>query len=175
MSYSVIYSTHTDNAAKLSGAIVAAVGPEGLLYDGKLMEAPDFAKDADLLFVGFWTTANNCDQSVKDFLQGLHHKKIAFFGSCGFGDEASGHFDIVKNNVLKNLDDSTNTVLGFYLVNGRIGYQYLARGRADNWDPKKDFHYPSFKKFYKADEGHPTVAELKAAGEWAKGIVAKAE
>lgn len=171
MSYSVIYSTHTDNAVKLASAIVGALGSDGLVYDGRLIGAPDFAKEADVVFVGFWTTANSCDKGVQALLSGLKGKKIAIFGSCGFGSDQA-HFDTVKANVLKFVDPS-DTVVGFYLVNGRIGQDFVAKALASNGKEGEDFHYPKYREFYKADIGHPTVDELKACGEWAKGCLAK--
>lgn len=173
MSYSVVYSTHTDNAVKLSSAIVSSLGPDGLLYDGKLALAPEVFKDADVIFVGFWTTKNSADATIAALLGSLKNKKIALFGSCGFGNEADGHFDLVKKNVL-SLVDPSNTVLGFYITVGRIGQQFVEKGKASNWDPKVDFHFPYFEKFYKQDEGHPTAEEIAKAGEWAKEVIRKA-
>ena len=169
MSYSVIYSTHTDNAVKLASRIVTALGSEELVYDGKVAGVPDFALDADIVFVGFWTTANSCDKLVQGLLAKLAGKRIAIFGTCGFGSDQE-HFDTVKKNVLSFVDPTTK-VEGFYLVNGRIGQDFVNKAIVSDGAEGEDFHYPNYRKFYKEDIGHPTEEELIACGEWAKNIV----
>lgn len=171
MTYSIIYSTHTDNAVKLATAIQCALGTDRLVYDGRLAGCPDFAKQADVVFVGFWTTANSCDKLVQGLLSSLKGKKIAIFGTCGFGTEKDGHFDLVKKNVLSHVDPS-NTVLGFYLCNGRIGQDFVRKAVESAGAPGEDFHYPPFREHYKDDIGHPTLDELKACGEWAQKVAA---
>lgn len=172
MSYSVIYSTHTDNVIKLAGQIEASLGKDGLLFDGRVEAAPEFAKDADVVFVGFWTTKNSADSKIADLLKTLKGKKIALFGTCGFGSDEK-HFTIVKNNVLKLVDPSSQ-VLGFFICPGRIGYEYVAKAKEANGDPKVDFHFPSYLKFYQEDEGHPNSEDLTKVSVWAKETYKKA-
>ena len=169
MKYSVIYSTHTDNAVKLASRIVTALGSDDLVFDGKVAGCPQFALDADLIFVGFWTTANSCDKLVQALLAKLSHRRIALFGTCGFGSDQA-HFDLVKKNVLSFVPADAK-VEGFYLVNGRIGQDFVQRALASNGAAGEDFHYPNFRKFYA--QGHPTEQELVACADWAKEIAAK--
>ena len=168
MSYSVIYSTHTDNAVKLASRIVTALGDEELVFDGKVAGCPDFALEADTVFVGFWTTANSCDKLVQNLLAKLKGKRIALFGTCGFGSDQA-HFDLVKKNVLSFVDP-TSTVAGFYLVNGRIGQGFVRAAIESAGAAGEDFHYPSFRQFWQEDAGHPTQAELEACAAWAQGV-----
>lgn len=172
MSYSIIYSTHTDNIIKLAGQIEAALPKEEIIFDGRIEAVEDFDTKADVIFIGFWTTKNSCDAKIAELLSTLKNKKIAIFGTCGFGGDEK-HFNIVKNNVLKNVDPS-NQVLDFYLCLGRIGYEYVHKAKEANGDPKVDFHFPMYLKFAKEDEGHPTKDELDNVYGWAKSIVEKA-
>lgn len=170
MSYSVIYSTHTDNAVKLASAIVTALGSEDLVYDGKAAGCPDFALEADVIFVGFWTTANSCDKIIQGLLEKLAGKKVAIFGTCGFGSD-SAHFAEVKGNVLSHLNKDAE-LLGFYLVNGRIGQAFVKQALESDGAEGEDFHFPNYRKFYKEDEGHPTAEEIAFCGEWARSLLA---
>lgn len=173
MSYSVIYSTHTDNVIKLASQIELSLGKDGLLFDGRVESAPDFAKkDADVVFVGFWTTKNSADPKTSELLASLKGKKVALFGTCGFGSDEA-HFTVVKNNVLKLVDPSC-TVVGFFICNGRIGYEFVAKAKEANGDPKVDYHFPSYLKFYKEDEGHPNSEDLAKVASWAKETYKKA-
>lgn len=167
MSYSIIYSTHTDNAVKLATAISTELGSADLVYDGRLAGCPAFAKEADVIFVGFWTTANSCDKLVQGLLSSLKGKKIAIFGTCGFGTQEDGHFDLVEKNV-RSFVDPSNTVLGFYLCNGRIGQDFVKKALDSNGAEGEDFHYPSFRQHYQHDIGHPTKEELEACAAWAQ-------
>ena len=172
MSYSVIYSTHTDNAVKLASAITSALGSEDLVYDGKAAEVPSFALEADVVFIGFWTTANSCDKVIQDLLENkVDGKKVAIFGSCGFGSD-SAHFQEVRGNVLSHLSSKAE-LLGFYLVNGRIGQSFVQKAIESNGADGEDYHFPSYRKYYKEDEGHPTPEELESCGEWAKALYVK--
>ena len=168
MSYSVIYSTHTDNAVKLASRIVTALGDQELVFDGRAAGCPDFALEADTVFVGFWTTGNSCDKLIQNLLAKLKGKRIAIFGTCGFGSDQE-HFDLVRKNVLSFVDPST-TVAGFYLVNGRIGQGFVHQALESNGAEGEDFHYPNYRRFYQEDAGHPTAAELEACAAWAQQV-----
>lgn len=75
MSYSIIYSTHTDNIIKLAGQIEAALPKEEIIFDGRIEAVEDFATKADVIFVGFWTTKNSCDAKIAELLSTLKNKK----------------------------------------------------------------------------------------------------
>lgn len=170
MKYSIVYSTHTNNAVKLADAISSQLNEEDLLYKGLIKLNMDFLNDSDIVFVGFWTTANSCDARVQKVLSDLKNKKVAIFGSCAFGTKEDGHFDEVKNNVLKYLD-SSNTLVGFYLTLGEIGKAFVEKALESNGKEGEDFHFPSYRKYYKNAMNHPTEEELKALQVWTKTII----
>lgn len=170
MKYSIVYSTHTNNAVKLADAISSQIDPKDLVFKGKLLGSPKEVLDSDIIFVGFWTTANSCDKGVQNYLSSLRNKKVALFGSCGFGLKKDGHFDVVKNNVTKFLDPS-NQLLGFYLCLGEIGEKFVQAALLSNGKPGEDFHFPKYREHYKDDLGHPTEEELEALKTWTKTIL----
>lgn len=51
MSYSIIYSTHTDNIIKLAGQIEAALPKEEIIFDGRIEAVEDFAIKADVILL----------------------------------------------------------------------------------------------------------------------------
>ena len=72
MRYAVIYSSNTGNTKKLAEVIAQELPKEDVVYFGEVNEA---AKQADMIFAGFWTDKGCCSQDMMDFLGNLH-------GSC---------------------------------------------------------------------------------------------
>ena len=83
MTYSIVTSSKTGNTQAVADAIAAALPPEGCVYRGA--PAPE-ALDADVIFAGFWTDKGTCAQDMAGFLPLCGGKKVALFGSYGWGD-----------------------------------------------------------------------------------------
>jgi len=170
MKYSIVYSTHTNNAVKLSEVIAKQIDEKDIVFNGRLGADLSFIEESDIIFVGFWTTANSCDPRIQNLLSTTKNKKIAIFGSCGFGTEEDGHFEVVKSNVLKHLDPS-NKLLGFYICLGAIGEKFVEAALKSNGKEGEDFHFPMYRKYYQNDMGHPNKEELETLATWTKTIL----
>ena len=77
MKIAIVYASETGNTAQIAQAI-----REGCQAFGPL---PRDVGEAELIFVGSWTDKGTCAPAVKEFLQGLHGKRVALFGTAGFG------------------------------------------------------------------------------------------
>lgn len=60
------------------------------------------ATRADLIFAGSWTDKGACNEEMAAFLAGLSGKKVALFGTAGFGGSRE-YFDTVLARMAKVL------------------------------------------------------------------------
>ena len=97
MTYSIVTSSKTGNTQAVADAIAAALPPEGCVYRGA--PAPE-ALDADVIFAGFWTDKGTCAQDMAGFLPLCGGKKVALFGTAGFGGDPD-YFNMLLENVKK--------------------------------------------------------------------------
>ena len=114
MKYAIVVSSKTGNTALLGDGIKEMLG-EGCEYFEKPMEE---AKDADILFLGFWTDKGTADAQAMEFIKSITNKKIFLFGTAGFG-VSKEYFDRILDNVKQNVDGS-NEILGTYMCQGKM-------------------------------------------------------
>ena len=72
---------------------------------------------ADLIFVGFWTDKESCDDSTRIFLKSLHNTNIVLFGTAGYVDPE------YKKQILKSAESNipvNNTVLDGFVCQGKM-------------------------------------------------------
>lgn len=115
MKYSIVYSSRTGNTGQLAECIKKHMPPQMCHYYGEPCEA---AKDADMLYVGFWTDKGTCDAAAGQFLKTLRHKKIFLFGTAGFGGSAD-YFAQILSRVTESLDPS-NEITGTFMCQGKM-------------------------------------------------------
>lgn len=125
MSKSIVYTSATGNTALLAESLRALLPAADLIYFGK----PDPAgARADFVFVGFWSDKGTCGEELAAFLKGLRGKTVFLFGTAGFGGAAE-YFQRILAGVRANLD-STNTVAGAYMCQGKMPPSVRARYEA---------------------------------------------
>ena len=83
MEYLVVYSSRTGNTEKLAMEIFGAL--PGKSKDVQKVE--EYRGEADTYFVGFWNHKGICSEDILNFLEGLHGKRVALFGTCGMGKD----------------------------------------------------------------------------------------
>ena len=115
MKYSVVFSSKTGNTQQLANAITSLLPESDLIYFGSPSE---LALEADRFYVGFWTDKGHCNAEIADFLKHLKGKDIFLFGTAGFGGSAE-YFKKILTTVEKYID-SSNTVIGSYMCQGRM-------------------------------------------------------
>lgn len=96
----------------------------------------DQAAQADILFVGSWTDKGTCSPEVIQFLASLQKKQVYLFGTAGFGGSPA-YFAQIGGGMAQNLP-SGNTLLGYYLCQGKMPHSVRARYEAmAQADPQK--------------------------------------
>ena len=134
MKYLVVYSSRTGNTALLAEQVRKTLGEESCLYFGAPSEAAEAAaKEAELIFAGFWTDKGTCEEAMAEFLKGRQNAKVLLFGTAGFG-QSQEYFDRILSNVKSHLNES-NTVEGAWMCQGKmpesVRKRYEAMGEQD--------------------------------------------
>jgi len=149
MSNAIVYLSATGNTKMLADAIAEKVGD--VVYNGK---PDDAAKEADTIYVGFWTQAFSCPAPIADFLKSLDGKKVFLFGTAGYGntDEFFGNIiDSVKAHVPASCE-----VVGSYMCMGKVSENKM---KAIAEDQEK---FNSMKPMLDESQSHPNAADIDA-------------
>ena len=167
ISYSNVTISKTGNTQAVADAIAAALPPEGCVYRGA--PAPE-ALDADVIFAGFWTDKGTCAQDMAGFLPLCGGKKVALFGTAGFGGDPD-YFNMLLENV-KKLLPSDAVYLGGWMCQGRMPGSVRARFAAQlEQDPENANAKRMLENFDRA-LSHPDEADLAAAAFFSNGKLA---
>lgn len=114
MKYAVVYESKTGNTEYLANTIKEIGNGKEIYFGSPTKEA----KQADLIFVGFWTDKGTCSENIADFLKELHHKQVFLFGTAGFGGEQT-YFNRILGTVQRHLSKD-NALLGSYMCQGKM-------------------------------------------------------
>lgn len=169
MKYIVIYSSKTGNTKMVAEAIAGAL-PEGTPCVS-VKEIPEDVASYDCAFVGYWVDRGTADAAAKQVLETIETPKLALFATLG-ADPKSEHAAkcLVNGEALAN-----NEVVGKFICQGKIDPKLLEQMYkmfpADNPHGRN----PENEARHKAASTHPDQADLQAAAEYAKSIVAKLE
>lgn len=169
MTYSIVYSSATGNTARLAQAIRDALPPSDCLYFGP----PDpAAQAAELIFAGFWTDKGVCCQAMADFLSELDGKRVALFGTAGFGGEEA-YFNAILDRVRALLPPGTDCA-GGHMCQGKmppaVRARYAALLEKDPSDAKARMLLDNFDRAL----SHPDQSDLDGAADWARGLLGSA-
>ncbi len=153
MQYAISYSSKTGNTKALAEALKESLPQEDLVFYG---ESGDHTPEGELIYVGFWTDRDTCDDNTKALLKNLHHKKVFLFGTAGFGADPM-YYEKILNNVKKLLDE-TVCVIGTFMCQGRMPMSVRERyEKAENM-PHKQMMLDNFDEALK----HPNEADLQS-------------
>lgn len=114
MKINIVYASVTGNTKKLAEKIRETLKS----YDIALYKLPSACRDADIYFVGSWTDKGNEASPVIEFLKNVKNKKIAIFGTAGFGGSKE-YYKRLETRALSNID-SSNLYLGAFYCQGKM-------------------------------------------------------
>lgn len=166
MDIAIIYSSNTGNTKNVAETIKKELVSENLVYFGKVTkEIPD----ADIYFIGSWTNKGNASDDIIEFVKKIKNKKIAYFGTAGYGGSESYYktlFERIKTNI-----DSSNKILGYFYCQGKMPIQVRERYiKMITENPEDSNLKVSIKNFDKA-LSHPDNEDLENAKKWARNIL----
>ena len=157
----ILYDSATGNTEYLAKALSHALpnvpcGPVGSLDCSK----------AELVYLGFWTDKGTCAPVVKEFLQGLHGKRVALFGTAGFGG-SDAYFDQLAARFAAHLPGGCR-LTGHFFCQGKmppsVRRRYEQMQAENPGDPKVEGMLANFD----AALAHPSAADLAAAAAFAR-------
>ncbi len=167
MKICIYYDSLTGNTKAIANAIASIAGHD-LIYCGK----PDEYMEADLYFIGSWTDKGNCSMPIQKLLQNLHSKKIAYFGTCGFGG-SQDYYQSLYQRALSYVDAS-NRILGHFYCPGKmpesIRERYVTLLQAHPDDQKIQVSLKNFDEV----KTRPDMQDLENAKNWAKEMIKEA-
>ena len=115
MNIAIIYSSITGNTRIIAETIKESLQKENIVYFGNPTED---LPEADIYIIGSWTDKGNPTDEIINVLKKIKSKKIAYFGTAGFGGSEEYFkklFERVKINI-----DSSNKILGYFYCQGKM-------------------------------------------------------
>lgn len=164
MKIAIIYQSATGNTKLVAEAIREALG-DRVVYCG----GPKDGLDADLYFVGSWTDKGTCCGEIAGFLASLAGKKVACFGTAGFGG-APEYFQALSSRMKANLPASCDVAEETFFCQGKMPMavrdRYVSMLTTHPDDQKLAVSVQNFD----AALSHPDKDDLAHAQAWAKAI-----
>ncbi|MFR5683321.1 MAG: flavodoxin family protein BilS [Clostridia bacterium] len=161
----IVYKSITGNTKIIAEEIKKALKEREIIYFGE----PKSNIEADIYIVGSWTDKGECSKEIKSFLVGLNNKKIAYFGTAGFGGSAE-YYQTLFSRIKENIND-TNQLLGYFYCQGKMPisirnrYEQLIKEH-----PKDKKLQVSIKNFDEALE-HPNKEDIEQVKLWTSSII----
>ena len=168
MKYLVVYSSRTGNTERIAREIFQAL--PGTSKD--LQKIEEQRGEAETYFVGFWKDKGICSSDIMEFLEGLHRKQVALFGTCGMGEDRNYCRQVARR--VEALIPEDNRYLGSFLCSGKMSPQVLERYRT--MQQKQDG--PEIRQMIQMYEEamlHPDGRDLNNARIFAREIVHEKE
>ena len=165
MKIAIIYDSITGNTKKIAEAIKEACGENEIIFGNMDTDV----NAVDLVFIGSWTDKGNCSQKVKEKLEKINHKKIAIFGTAGFGGSEE-YFNHLYQRI-KQWIPQTNEILGYFYCQGKMPLtvkdRYIKMMTEHPEDKKLRVSIENFEKALT----HPDGKDVEHAKEFARRMI----
>lgn len=169
MKIGICFESVTGNTKQVAEAIASALSKEEIVYKG----GPDAAalEQCQLIFVGFWTDRGVCPPKTGELLKGLANKKVALFGTAGFGGDQS-YFTGIAQHVAELLPESA-VYLGAYVCQGKMPVSVKERYEALLEKDPGNVRVQGMLRNFDCARSHPDGADLKGAEDFAQKVLAE--
>lgn len=165
MKIAIIYKSLTGNTKTVAEAIRDELKAEDIVCFGE----PQENVDADFYIVGSWTDKGMCAKEITEFLRGLTNKKIAYFGTAGFGGSPE-YYEKIYHRVTESVDES-NEICGYFFCQGKMPMSVRARYvQMVQEHPEDKKMQVSLENFDKA-LSHPDEQDLQDVKNWIRTLV----
>lgn len=166
MKISIVYSSKTGNTFSVAEKIKTSIG--SIEYFGSPCNE---AVESDLIFVGFWTDKGKCSKEIEDFLHTLHGKKIALFGTAGFGGDKS-YFDRILSTVKCEIS-SDNKIVDEFMCQGRMPQSVRERYEKMIAKDPNNMQFTALIHNFDSALTHPNDDDYRNAEKWAKHVLSE--
>ena len=167
MKIAIVYKSFSGNTKIVAEAIREALKDHNVIYFGE----PEHAADADLYIIGSWTDKGMCAKEISGFVQKLRGKKIAYFGTAGFGGSEEYYRTLYQR--VCALIDGSNELPGYFFCQGK-----MPMGVRDRYVKMLQEH-PEDKKLQVSIENfdqalsHPDEKDLSDAKAWITDLISR--
>lgn len=159
MKIAIVYASETGNTAQIAQAIREGCQGHEIVAFGPLSRD---VGEAELIFVGSWTDKGTCAPVVKEFLQRLHGKRVALFGTAGFG-LSEMYFASLSDRFRAEVPEE-NQVLGYLVLSrGRMPPAVRARYETQLKEKPGDARLENMLRAYDQALSHPDGTDLADA------------
>lgn len=167
MRYQVVFVSRTGNTKKVAMAIYNGIS-SSLKDIVDLEEKDNHIEEADVYFVGFWVNRGSASLDILEYLGTLEGKKIALFGTCGFGNDKA-YEKKIEQQVTAWLPENVQ-YLGAFFSQGKMGAS--VRKKYEQMREQPGMEAMADKMIRNYDEGllHPDYTDLETARQFAKKI-----
>lgn len=166
MNIAIIYSSNTGNTQILAETIKKELKDENIVYFGKtIKEIPV----ADIYFIGSWTNKGNASDDIIEFVKKIKNKKIAYFGTAGYGGSESYYQTLFER--IKIYIDSSNKILGHFYCQGKMPIQVRKRYEKLITEHPDDTNLKVNIKNFDEALTHPDNVDLDNVRKWVNSIL----
>lgn len=165
MKYAVIFASKTGNTRSVANVIRETLAEDTCVCFGAWKPC---AIEADVLFIGSWTDKGHFDEELQGFYSKLPHKRIALFGTAGFGG-SSAYFDAIMERVKAELPKGVN-VLGSFMCQGKMPIRIRKRYEQLQKEHPADEKIHAFIDNFDQALVHPNDQDLKEAQAFAEHV-----
>ena len=163
MRLAIVFSSVTGNTERVAQAIREACKGHEIVAFG---QPPQNVDKAELVFAGSWTDKGSCAQEMKDFLGTLHGKRVALFGTAGFGISELYFASLAER--FKSQVPQGNQVVGSFFCPGKMPQSVRERYEAQLKEKPDDAKLQSMLKAFDLALSHPDEADLEQAAQFVK-------
>lgn len=165
MSISIVYTSQTGNTKLLAEAIFNLINKRMVRYFGIIDPA---ALDADVILAGFPTQRGDCPQPMQELLGKMKNKKVALFGTAGFGGSKE-YFDKILNTVASHLPE-TCQYLGGFMCQGKMQPNVRERYLSMLQNNPQDERIKAMIENFDRALPHPNETDVKNMLAWLKTL-----
>jgi flavodoxin len=159
----IVYSSRTGNTRKLAEGIAVGLARDGQRVTLIPMEEDadaKRAKDARVVFLGFWARRGGFDDNALAYVQKLSGVQLGLFGTHG-AYAASPHALKIADRVTA-LASGKNTCLGCFTCQGKVDPKLIERAKKLPPDHPRALNEARIARHLEAEK-HPNGDDVKAA------------
>ncbi len=174
MKIAIIYESKTGNTKQIANSMRYYFEKDhNVIFESvdKALENNTKDKEFDLYLLGSWTNKGDCGDLMKQFCKELNDKKIAIFGTAGFGG-SQDYYKSLADRFFSSLS-SDNKLLGYFYCQGKmpigIRERYVSMLKVHPEDKKLEVNIENFDEA----QSHPDNEDLDNAKIFAREILEK--
>lgn len=175
MKIGIIYESKTGNTKLIAEAIKEVCEEENQVIFKSIEEVIETNiknKDTDLYFLGSWTNKGDCGNKINEFCKDLHDKKIALFGTAGFGGSEDYYASLAKRFFDAIPED--NKVLSYYYSQGRMPSSIRDRYVSMLTKNPEDKNLKVSIENFDEAQSHPDKKDVEDVKKFAKEVIQEA-